>query len=82
MGVGALVRHLPAGSAAIFYCIHSLAEKSNTLCGAVLSHGELDTWKSLQGENEPCKKILDLLLRLLSLSDIQVSWCSCERLGN
>ncbi|OWM88420.1 hypothetical protein CDL15_Pgr003832 [Punica granatum] len=71
-GVGALVRHLPAGSAAIFYCIHSLAEKTNALCRVVLSRQESDAWKSLQGENEPCKKILDLLLRLLSLVDIQV----------
>ncbi|KAK4802996.1 hypothetical protein SAY86_001199 [Trapa natans] len=71
-GVGALVRHLPAGSAAIFYCIDSLAEKSNALCSTVLSHGEPNTWNSLLGENEPCKKIFDLLLHLLSLSDIQV----------
>ncbi|KAK2995965.1 hypothetical protein RJ640_026004, partial [Escallonia rubra] len=29
-GVAALVRHLPAGSPSIFYCIHCLAEKANS----------------------------------------------------
>ncbi|KAK9053172.1 hypothetical protein SSX86_029803 [Deinandra increscens subsp. villosa] len=62
-GVAALVRYLPAGSPSIFYCVHSLVEKAGSLCSE---------WKELHDELEPCKKLLDLLLRLLSLVDIQV----------
>ncbi|MFS7933170.1 hypothetical protein Hanom_Chr04g00376601 [Helianthus anomalus] len=62
-GVAALVRYLPAGSPSIFYCVHSLVEKASSLC---------NEWKDLDDEPEPCKKLLDLLLRLLSLVDIQV----------
>ncbi|KAH9704870.1 Obscurin-like protein [Citrus sinensis] len=58
-GVVALVRHLPTGSPAIFYCINSFVVKANRLCGE-------------QGESEPCKEIIELLLRLISLVDIQV----------
>lgn len=71
-GVAALVRHLPAGSPAIFYCIHCLVEKANRLCIEDLAHQD-DMWKNWQGESEPGKKILDLLLRLISLVDIQVN---------
>ncbi|PQQ12910.1 uncharacterized protein Pyn_35315 [Prunus yedoensis var. nudiflora] len=70
-GVAALVRHLPAGSPAIFYCVHCLVEKANRLCIEDLAHQD-DMWKNWQGESEPGKKILDLLLRLISLVDIQV----------
>ncbi|KAK3006253.1 hypothetical protein RJ639_016879 [Escallonia herrerae] len=70
-GVAALVRHLPAGSPSIFYCIHCLAEKANSFCGEAMNL-EADLWKNWQGELEPCKKLLELLLRLLSLVDIQV----------
>lgn len=70
-GVAALVRHLPAGSPSIFYCIHCVAEKANSLCSLVSSR-ETDLWKNWEGELEPAKKVLDLLLRLLSLVDIQV----------
>ncbi|KAG8382331.1 hypothetical protein BUALT_Bualt05G0066300 [Buddleja alternifolia] len=70
-GVAALVRHLPAGSPSIFYCIHSLVEKATTLCSTVSSHDN-DLWKNWEGELEPAKKVIDLLLRLLSLVDIQV----------
>ncbi|KAA8521948.1 hypothetical protein F0562_012737 [Nyssa sinensis] len=70
-GVAALVRHLPCGSPSIFYCIHSLVEKANNLCSEVATL-EADLWNNWQGELEPCKKILELLLRLLSLVDIQV----------
>jgi hypothetical protein len=70
-GVAALVRNLPAGSPAIFYCIHSLVEKGGELCSDIFPL-EVDTQKNWQGELEPCKKILDLLLRLVSLVDIQV----------
>uniref|UniRef100_A0A5B6ZQY1 Uncharacterized protein n=1 Tax=Davidia involucrata TaxID=16924 RepID=A0A5B6ZQY1_DAVIN len=70
-GVAALVRHLPCGSPSIFYCIDSLVEKANNLCSEVVTL-EADLWKNWQGELEPCKKILELLLRLLSLVDIQV----------
>ncbi|KDP27121.1 hypothetical protein JCGZ_22030 [Jatropha curcas] len=70
-GVAALVRSLPAGSPALFYCIHSLVEKANILCGDI-SFRDTDIWKNWQGESEPFKKILELLLRLISLVDIQV----------
>ncbi|KAL6957984.1 hypothetical protein U1Q18_042130 [Sarracenia purpurea var. burkii] len=70
-GVAALVRHLPAGSPSIFYAIHSLVDKVHNLHREVMTQ-EADLWKNWQRELEPCKKILDLLLRLLSLVDIQV----------
>ncbi|EXC33992.1 hypothetical protein L484_007549 [Morus notabilis] len=70
-GVGALARHLPAGSPAIFYCIHSLVEKAKKLCIEDIAQ-ETHTRKNWQGELEACKKLLDLLLRLISLVDIQV----------
>ncbi|KAL6957981.1 hypothetical protein U1Q18_042127 [Sarracenia purpurea var. burkii] len=70
-GVAALVRHLPAGSPSIFYAIHSLVDKAHNLHREVMTQ-EADLWKNWQRELEPCKKILDLLLRLLSLVDIQV----------
>ncbi|KAK9147612.1 hypothetical protein Scep_006369 [Stephania cephalantha] len=70
-GIAALVRHLPAGSPAIFYCIHSLCEKANDLCSKAIAQ-DADIWKSWQGDPHPCKKLLELLLRLLSLVDIQV----------
>lgn len=70
-GVAALVRHLPAGSPATFYSIHSLVEKANELCYKTSTH-KTDVWKNWQGESEPCKEILELLLRLISLVDIQV----------
>ncbi|KAF8027425.1 hypothetical protein BT93_E0355 [Corymbia citriodora subsp. variegata] len=70
-GVAAIVRHLPAGSPAIFYCIHSIAEKANKLCSVeFVQDGHLSMkW---QGDSEPCKDVLELLLRLLSLVDVQV----------
>ncbi|KAK9276813.1 hypothetical protein L1049_006349 [Liquidambar formosana] len=70
-GVAALVRHLPAGSPAIFYCIHCLVEEANRCCSEVFTQ-KTDLWKNWQGESEPSKKILELLLRLISLVDIQV----------
>ncbi|KAM3321926.1 hypothetical protein P3S67_003077 [Capsicum chacoense] len=70
-GVVALVRHLPAGSPSIFYCIHCLVEKTDSLCSSVNTTPETDLWKSWNGELEPFK-MLDLLFRLLSLVDIQV----------
>ncbi|KAL5800520.1 hypothetical protein ACOSQ4_033404 [Xanthoceras sorbifolium] len=70
-GVAALVRHLPAGSPATFYCINSLVEKANELCNEAFTH-EADVWKNWQGESEPCKEIFELLLRLISLIDRQV----------
>ncbi|CAH9132105.1 unnamed protein product [Cuscuta epithymum] len=63
-GVTAIVRHLPAGSSSILYCIHSVVEKANSICCAL---------KNWDGELlEPLKKIFELLLRLLYLVDIQV----------
>lgn len=70
-GVAALFRHLPAGSPAIFYCIHCLVEKANKLCIEDVSQ-HTDMWKNWQGDSESGKKLLDLLLRLISLVDIQV----------
>lgn len=70
-GVAALIRHLPAGSPAIFFCVNSLVEKATKLCTEVFTQ-ETDVWKNWQGESEPCKKIIELLLRLISLVDIQV----------
>ncbi|EPS72427.1 hypothetical protein M569_02326, partial [Genlisea aurea] len=55
-GVSAMVRCLPAGSPTLFYCVHSLVEKA----------------RSLPVETDPFKKAFDLLLRLLSLTDVQV----------
>ncbi|KAI3501190.1 hypothetical protein L1887_29052 [Cichorium endivia] len=65
-GVAALVRYLPAGSPCIFYCVNCLVEKATSLCSQV------DSWNDSHDELEACKKLLDLLLRLLSLVDIQV----------
>ncbi|ONK54915.1 uncharacterized protein A4U43_UnF9740 [Asparagus officinalis] len=70
-GVAALVRHLPAGSPAIFFCIHSLVEKATDLCSKALNQ-DSNLWKRWEGNTEPCKKVLDLLLRLIALVDIQV----------
>ena len=74
-GVAALVRHLPAGSPAIFYCIHGLVEKANDLCSRALKE-DATMWKSWEGNSESCKKVLDLLLRLIALVDIQVLFCA------
>jgi hypothetical protein len=74
-GVAALVRNLPAGSPAIFYCIHSLVEKGSMLCSGVFAP-EADMLRNRQGDSEACKKILELLLRLISLVDIQVIFYS------
>ncbi|CAH2067168.1 unnamed protein product [Thlaspi arvense] len=61
-GVAALIRHLPAGSPAIFYSVHSLVEKASTF-----------NTDALQGrKSDPGNQILELLLRLVSLVDIQV----------
>ncbi|KAF8111372.1 hypothetical protein N665_0076s0345 [Sinapis alba] len=63
-GVAALTRHLPAGSPAIFYSVHSLVEKaSSTFITDDASQGR---------KSDPGNQILDLLLRLVSLVDIQV----------
>ncbi|KAH7863080.1 hypothetical protein Vadar_013097 [Vaccinium darrowii] len=67
-GVAALVRYLPAGSPSIFYTVHCLVEKAHDLCREVMTQ-ESDSW---QDELEPRKKLTDLLLRLLSIVDIQV----------
>ncbi|KAL3645610.1 hypothetical protein CASFOL_010790 [Castilleja foliolosa] len=71
-GVVSIVRHVPAGSPAIFCCIHSLVEKAISLCNTISSrHDDSDLWRNWDGELESCKKLLDLLLRLLTLVDIQ-----------
>lgn len=70
-GVAAIVRHLPAGSPAILYCIHCLIEKANSLC-STSKYAETDLTSTLEGDLEARHKILELLIRLLSLVDIQV----------
>lgn len=70
-GVAAIVRNLPAGSPSVFYCIHSLVEKANSLCGILKS--EEPSKKNFDVDWDPCKKILELLIRLLSFIDIQAS---------
>ncbi|KAL8150782.1 hypothetical protein V2J09_020590 [Rumex salicifolius] len=69
-GVAALVRHLPAGSAPIYYCINTLVQKSRVLCRVMNEDNQ--SGKNSQGASEPCMKILELLLRLTSMVDIQV----------
>ncbi|KAL5664370.1 hypothetical protein ACJX0J_024478, partial [Zea mays] len=69
-GVAALVRHLPAGSAAILFCIHSLAVKAKDLCETANVQNK-SLWRSWEESTDPCKKTLDLLLRLIFLVDIQ-----------
>lgn len=71
-GVAALVRYLPAGSPSIFYCINCLIEKAISFSSKVPT--EPGSWNELHDELDPIKKLLDLLLRLLSLVDIQVSF--------
>ncbi|CAN0896208.1 hypothetical protein LINGRAHAP2_LOCUS18343 [Linum grandiflorum] len=70
-GFAHLIQNLPAGSPAIFYCIHSLVEKAQNLCSNI-SMQNADSWMNWQGELEPCKKVFDMLLRFVSLVDIQV----------
>uniref|UniRef100_A0A0A9DAH5 Uncharacterized protein n=1 Tax=Arundo donax TaxID=35708 RepID=A0A0A9DAH5_ARUDO len=69
-GVAALVRHLPAGSPAILFCIHTLVIKAKDLCDTAKAQDK-SLWRSWEGSTEPCKKVLDLLLRLIFLVDIQ-----------
>ncbi|KNA19419.1 hypothetical protein SOVF_061800 [Spinacia oleracea] len=71
-GVSALVRHLPAGSPSIYYCIHSLVEKANVLSREVTNLKGSEWWKNWQGDSEPCQKIIELLMQLISMVDIQV----------
>ncbi|KAG0462450.1 hypothetical protein HPP92_020926 [Vanilla planifolia] len=70
-GVVSLVRHLPAGSPAIFYCINYLAKKAADLCKEATSE-DVAMWKNWEGNSEPSKKVIDLLMRLIYLVDIQV----------
>ena len=76
-GVAALVRHLPAGSAAILFCIHSLVVKAKDLCEVAKVQNK-SLWRSWEESTDPCKKMLDLLLRLIFLVDIQVGIWSCS----
>ncbi|WVZ78092.1 hypothetical protein U9M48_025857 [Paspalum notatum var. saurae] len=69
-GVVALVRHLPAGSGAILFCIHSLVVKAKDLCETAQAQNK-SLWRSWEESTDPCKKISDLLLRLIFLVDIQ-----------
>ncbi|KAL6848337.1 hypothetical protein ACP4OV_021631 [Aristida adscensionis] len=69
-GVAALVRHLPAGSPAILFCIHSLVVKAKDLCNTAKVQDK-SLWRSWEESTGPCKKISDLLLRLIFLVDIQ-----------
>ncbi|TVU33587.1 hypothetical protein EJB05_25412, partial [Eragrostis curvula] len=69
-GVAALVRNLHAGSPAILFCINSLVVKAKDLCNTATVQDK-SLWRSWEGSTEPCKKMLDLLLRLIFLVDIQ-----------
>ncbi|RLM79549.1 uncharacterized protein C2845_PM12G01510 [Panicum miliaceum] len=69
-GVAAIVRHIPAGSPAILFCIHSLVVKAKDLCDTAKVQDK-SLWRSWEESTEPCKKTLDLLLRLIFLVDIQ-----------
>ncbi|GAB4856971.1 hypothetical protein Ancab_014884 [Ancistrocladus abbreviatus] len=69
-GVAALVQHLPAGSPSIYYCIHSLVNKARDFCE--VANQEAKFTKNWQAESDPRRKILELLLRLISMVDIQV----------
>ena len=71
-GVVGIIRHLPAGSPAIFYCIRCLVETADRLLAEVFID-EVDAGKKWQGESESCKKLLDLLSHIIFLVDIQVS---------
>ncbi|KAJ4804636.1 obscurin-like protein [Rhynchospora pubera] len=70
-GVVALVRNLPAGSPGTFYCTYSLISKAKSLSDEATARSP-NMWKFWEESSEPCKKVVDLLLRLLSLVDIQV----------
>ncbi|XP_057840574.2 uncharacterized protein LOC131050419 isoform X2 [Cryptomeria japonica] len=69
--VGALVRHLPAGSPAVLYCINGLVEKLNSLYN---SHfvSSMNQGAEVEGETEALKNLQALLLNLILLVDIQV----------
>lgn len=69
-GVVALVRHLPAKSPAILFCVHSLVVKAKDLCSTAMVQ-DRSLWRSWEESTEPCKKMSDLLLRLIFLVDIQ-----------
>jgi len=69
-GVVALVRHLPAKSPAILFCVHSLVVKAKDLCSTAMVQ-DRSLWRSWEESTEPCKKISELLLRLIFLIDIQ-----------
>jgi len=69
-GVAAIARHIPAGSPAILFCIHSLVVKAKDLCDTA-NVQDKSLWRSWEESTEPCKKTLDLLLRLIFLVDIQ-----------
>uniref|UniRef100_A0ACD5TBZ1 Uncharacterized protein n=1 Tax=Avena sativa TaxID=4498 RepID=A0ACD5TBZ1_AVESA len=69
-GVVALVRHLPAKSPAILFCVHSLVVKAKELCSTAMVQ-DRSLWRSWEESTEPCKKISELLLRLIFLIDIQ-----------
>ncbi|RLN07295.1 uncharacterized protein C2845_PM11G13010 [Panicum miliaceum] len=69
-GVAAIVRHIPAGSPAILFCIHSLVIKAKDLCDTAMVQDK-SLWRSWEESTKPCKKTLDLLLRLIFLVDIQ-----------
>ncbi|KAF3336159.1 hypothetical protein FCM35_KLT20666 [Carex littledalei] len=70
-GVVALVRNLPAGSPGTYHCVHSLVSKAKSLSDEATVRSP-NLWKSWEESSEPCKKVVDLLLRLVSLVDIQV----------
>ncbi|XP_010537430.1 PREDICTED: uncharacterized protein LOC104812128 isoform X2 [Tarenaya hassleriana] len=71
-GVAALVRHLPAGSPAIFYSVNCLVEKASELCCETQNPDNAEQENPQGKKSDPCNQILELLVRLVSLVDIQV----------
>ncbi|KAH9306572.1 hypothetical protein KI387_010976, partial [Taxus chinensis] len=69
--VVALVRHLPAGSPAVLYCINSLVEKLSSLYNShFMSSVGQET--EVEVETEALKNLQVLMLNLILLVDIQV----------
>ncbi|GAB2209825.1 hypothetical protein Droror1_Dr00027050 [Drosera rotundifolia] len=71
-GVAAIVRNLPAGSPSIYYCINSLVNKVHALYQEVAKQEAKLSSKNLLGGSDPAKKIIGLLVQLLTLADVQV----------
>ncbi|KAH7352405.1 hypothetical protein KP509_19G043200 [Ceratopteris richardii] len=63
--IGAVARHLPAGSSATKACITSLSRRASESFGSAITRGEED-------KLEAAKKLQTLLLHLILIVDVQV----------